>query len=177
MNATAICVARGLRSLLLASRETAIRRTVNPTKHPRVLGLISSYSKVCWCPGTGGEVALLEPSLSVYTHIHTYIHTYIRTYIYIYTCIHTYIHVYHMPKSYPFYVLRRLNYAFSCAGGGTRVGLERPWQLRLRRSAGRSRRHMGVRRVQSALFRVPVRVLQGRRKKPQNACQITPHKP
>ena len=23
-----------------------------------------------------------------------------------------------MPKSYPFYVLRRLNYAFSCAGGG-----------------------------------------------------------
>ena len=92
MNATAICVARGLRSLLLASRETAIRRTVNPTKHPRVLGLISSYSKVCWCPGTGGEVALLEPSLSVYTHIHTYIHTYIRTYMYIYTCIHTYIH-------------------------------------------------------------------------------------
>ena len=111
MNATAICVARGLRSLLLASRETAIRRTVNPTKHPRVLGLISSYSKVCWCPGTGGEVALLEPSLSVYAHIHTYIHTYIHT------CIHTYIHVYHMPKSYPFYVLRRLNYAFSCAGG------------------------------------------------------------
>ena len=150
MNATAICVARGLRSLLLASRETAIRRTVNPTKHPRVLGLISSYSKVCWCPGTGGEVALLEPSLSVYAHIHTYIHTY----IYIHTCIHTYIHTcISYAQVLSILCLKAPKLCFFVRRGGTRVGLERPWQLRLRRSAGRSRRHMGVRRVQSALFR------------------------